>query len=117
MKNILRLEELAQFLFSIYLFNQVNIAWWWFPALILAPDISMIGYLINTKIGAYLYNFAHHKAVAIIIYLIGIYVSNITIQFVGIILFAHASMDRIFGYGLKYNDSFNNTHLGIIGKK
>ncbi|MFN0216732.1 MAG: DUF4260 family protein [Saprospiraceae bacterium] len=24
--------------------------------------------------------------------------------------------DRALGYGLKYTDSFSNTHLGIIGK-
>ena len=33
-----------------------------------------------------------------------------------IILYGHASMDRIFGYGLKFNDSFHHTHLGWIGK-
>lgn len=33
------------------------------------------------------------------------------------ILFGHSAMDRIFGYGLKFNDNFKNTHLGWIGKK
>lgn len=33
----------------------------------------------------------------------------------GVILFAHASMDRIFGYGLKYADDFKHTHLQEIG--
>jgi len=33
------------------------------------------------------------------------------------IMLGHASLDRILGYGLKHLDSFNNTHLGIIGKK
>jgi hypothetical protein len=77
----------------------------------------MIGYLVNSKIGAYVYNFVHHKALALIIYAAGIYFANQAIQLTGIILFAHSAMDRFFGYGLKYNDSFNNTHLGIIGKK
>ena len=34
----------------------------------------------------------------------------------GVILYGHASMDRIFGYGLKYGDHFQHTHLGWIGK-
>jgi len=38
------------------------------------------------------------------------------IQLMGVILFSHAAMDRIFGYGLTYFDTFNNTHLGEIGK-
>ena len=33
-----------------------------------------------------------------------------------IILFGHASMDRMFGYGLKFGDHFQHTHLGWIGK-
>jgi hypothetical protein len=35
----------------------------------------------------------------------------------GIILFAHSSMDRLFGYGLKYFTGFSDTHLGKIGKE
>ncbi|HAJ82706.1 MAG TPA: DUF4260 domain-containing protein, partial [Zunongwangia profunda] len=32
------------------------------------------------------------------------------------ILFGHSAMDRIFGYGLKYEDNFKNTHMGWFGK-
>ncbi len=116
MKYLLKLEETAMFLFAIFLFNHLNYNLWWFPALLFLPDLSMLGYLVNTEIGAHLYNFVHLKAVAIIIYVIGIYIMNPALQLIGIILFAHSSMDRIMGYGLKYPDSFNNTHLGIIGK-
>ena len=111
-----QLEELAQFLLSIYFFNQLAFAWWWLPALILLPDLGMIGYLKNPKAGAIFYNFVHHKAVAIGCWGIGVYLNNPPVQLAGIILFAHSSMDRMMGYGLKYNDGFNNTHLGIIGK-
>jgi len=38
-------------------------------------------------------------------------------QVIGIILFGHSSMDRMFGYGLKLGQGFKYTHLGIIGKK
>ena len=117
MKNIIKLEELAMFLFGIYLFNQLNYSWWWFPALILLPDLSMLGYLLNPKLGGYFYNVVHHKAIALIVYIVGIYFHNSSLQLAGIILFAHSSMDRMFGYGLKYSDSFHNTHLGTIGNK
>lgn len=117
MKTSIKFEELAMFIFAIYLFNSLELSWWWFIALILTPDLGMLGYLFNSKIGAITYNVFHHKGMAITIYLIGIYLNNQIFQLIGIILFAHASMDRIFGYGLKYFDSFNMTHLGIIGKK
>ena len=116
MKKLLTLEEIAQFLLGIFLFSQLNFAWWWFPALILVPDFSMVGYLINPKIGAWLYNIFHHKLLAVIVFVLGYYIDNQTLILTGIILFAHSAMDRVFGYGLKYEDAFSNTHLGKIGK-
>ncbi len=115
MKTTLKIEEFAQFLLGIFLFSQLNYAWWWFPALLLLPDIGMLGYLINTKIGAFVYNIFHHKAIAIVLGLIGFYFSNSFLILIGVIFFSHAAFDRIFGYGLKYPDSFKNTHLGKIG--
>lgn len=117
MKKIIALEEAAMFAFSIVLFSQLSFAWWWYLALILAPDISMLGYAVNTRIGAFMYNFFHHKGIAVIVYVAGLYLQNEGMQLTGIILFGHSSMDRMLGYGLKYPDSFQNTHLGLIGKR
>lgn len=116
MKKLLNLEEIAQFLLGIFLFSRLDFTWWWFPALILVPDFSMLGYLINPKIGAWMYNFFHHKLLAVVVFVLGYYIDNQTIALAGTILFAHSAMDRIFGYGLKYEDAFSNTHLGKIGK-
>lgn len=117
MKKLISLEEAAMFALSIYLFNRLSFAWWVYVALILTPDLSMFGYMVNTRVGAWVYNFFHHKAVAIVVYIAGLYLSNEVAQLIGLILFGHSSMDRMLGYGLKYPDSFQNTHLGIIGKK
>jgi len=115
MKTILKAEELLMFVLGIYLFSLLDYQWWWFLVLILTPDIGMLGYLVGNKAGAIGYNIFHHKGVAIIIYFLGIYLSLPLCQLIGIILFSHASMDRIFGYGLKYNKGFKFTHLGEIG--
>lgn len=112
MKNVLKLEELAQFALAVYAFYQWDMAWWVFWALLLVPDISMLGYAVNPRIGAYAYNLFHHKGVAIAVGLLGLYLNETSLQLAGLILFAHAAMDRMFGYGLKYRDSFQNTHLG-----
>jgi hypothetical protein len=114
MVTILKLEELAQFLFGIFLFSQLDDSWWWFPTLLLLPDISMLGYLFNTKIGAVCYNIAHHKAIAIGLLLLGYALGDEVVSLAGVILFSHASMDRIFGFGLKYFDHFKHTHLGDL---
>lgn len=117
MKNTLKLEEAMMLALSLFLFQQENFSWTWFAILFLAPDLGMLGYLINSQTGAVTYNLTHHKGIAVIIYLAGIYFTSPQLQFAGIFLFAHSSFDRILGYGLKYCDSFYHTHLGMIGKE
>ncbi len=116
MKRVIQLEEFAMFLLTIYLFSRLHFAWWWYPALILLPDISMVGYALGNKAGAITYNFMHHKAVAIAVYVLGLYLQNEVLQLAGLILFGHSSMDRVMGYGLKTFAGFKFTHLGEIGK-
>jgi hypothetical protein len=114
MKTLIRLEEAAMFALSIYAFSLTDFAWWWFLVLILTPDIGMLGYIVNPGIGAFTYNLLHHKAIGILLFVAGIFMGNAWLELSGIIVFGHASMDRIFGYGLKYSDSFHNTHLGRL---
>jgi hypothetical protein len=117
MKLILKLEELGLLILGIYLFSLLDYQWWWFLVLILAPDFSMIGYIFGNKVGAISYNLFHHKGIAIAIYLVGIYYQQQEVQLAGVILFSHSSLDRLLGYGLKYETGFKYTHLGIIGKE
>ncbi len=117
MKNIIKYEELGMFCLSISLYNILGYPWWLFVVLIFAPDISMLGYLINTKVGAILYNIFHHKGLAILLYLLGTFTFNYVFVLAGIIIFGHSSLDRFLGFGLKYNDAFKHTHLGMIGEK
>jgi hypothetical protein len=116
MKTLLKLEDLAELALSVFAFSHLDFAWWWFPAFILLPDLSMTGYLINTRAGAVLYNLFHHKGVGIAVGVAGYMLGQEAVIFAGIILFGHSAMDRLFGYGLKYSDDFKNTHLGKIGK-
>ena len=88
-----------------------------FLVLLLTPDIGALGYIINSNVGAFSYNLFHHKGLAITLYFIGIYLSFPLLQLAGTILFSHSCLDRIFGYGLKYEKGFKFTHLGEIGKK
>lgn len=116
MKILLRLEELMQFLLAVFLFVFLPYAWWWYWVFFLLPDIGFIGYAVNTKVGAFTYNILHHKGVALGVYVLGLSLANFELQFAGLLLFGHSAFDRVFGYGLKYTDSFKHTHLGWIGK-
>lgn len=117
MKSSLKIEEVFMFGLGVYLFSLLPYQWWWFLVLILAPDIGMVGYLFGNKAGAFMYNLFHHRGVAIAIYLLGVYLSIPVMQLIGSILFAHSAMDRIMGYGLKYDTGFKFTHLGEIGNR
>ncbi len=115
MKQLLKLEEAAMFGLGAYLALQAGFDWWWFLVLLIAPDIGMLGYLGGNRLGAFTYNLLHHKAVAVAVWGLGVYLANPYLIFAGGLLFAHSSMDRIFGYGLKYVTGFKDTHLGPIG--
>ena len=116
MKNLLRLEELSLFALSLLLFSQLNYSWVWYALLFLTPDLSMIGYLANPRVGAWTYNLIHHKGLAVTLYALGFLFAVPWLMLAGTILLGHSSLDRVFGYGLKYPDAFQNTHLGRIGR-
>lgn len=117
MKNLIRLEELALFILAVYLNSFLPFPTWLFWAFFLAPDLGMLGYFINPKIGSITYNLLHHKGIAIACYFAGYFLIIHELTFVGVLLLGHSSFDRVFGYGLKYTDQFNHTHLGMIGRK
>ena len=117
MKYLIRAEEAAQFLITVYLNYQLPVAGWLFWAFFLAPDLSMIGYLVNTRVGAVCYNLVHHKGVAVVFWVTGLYLNQVELQLAGLVLFGHSSFDRLCGYGLKFSDDFKHTHLGWIGKQ
>jgi hypothetical protein len=118
MKQLLSLEQLMQLALCIaaLYYQPIHIAWWLWLPVFLSPDLSMVGYLVNPAIGGFLYNFAHHNAVAGICIAAGFICYLPVLLFIGLVLWAHSSFDRMMGYGLKYLDSFQHTHLGRIGK-
>jgi hypothetical protein len=116
MKTILQLENLAGFLFSIYVFSLLSYPWWVYLLLFLIPDLSILGYAVGPRVGAFTYNLIHHKAVSLALIVLGSVLSIPVISLAGAVLLGHSSLDRVMGYGLKYNDSFKHTHLGPIGR-
>lgn len=102
-------------LIGVLFFMVLSYPWWWFLALFFIPDLSMIGYLVNLKFGAWLYNFFHHKLLAVMLILAGYVLFLNPLSLAGCILLSHSAFDRIFGFGLKYESGFKDTHLGKIG--
>ena len=116
MKNLLKLEEFLMFCLALFLFSKLDYGWGWYALLFLTPDLSMVGYVINPRLGSWTYNLIHHKGSAVALYVLGYLLSVPWLMFAGTLLFGHSSFDRVFGYGLKHEDAFQNTHLGRIGR-
>ena len=116
MKTLPKIEELLSAVLAFYLFSGLGYAWWWFFVLLLAPDLSMLGYLLNPRVGAFTYNLVHLKGIAIGLFLLGAASQLPGLQLAGTIMLGHTSLDRVMGYGLKYPDAFQHTHLGMIGR-
>jgi hypothetical protein len=117
MSTLLRIEEALLTLLALFLFLSYGFDWWLFVALLLAPDLALFGYLLGPRAGAFAYNLAHHKGLAVALFVIGSYMAIPSLQIAGLIILAHSSLDRMIGYGLKYTDSFHHTHLGWIGRR
>jgi hypothetical protein len=116
MKTLLRLEELLLFGLALFLFSGLDYSWVWYALLFFSPDLSMLGYLANPRLGAWTYNLIHHKGLSVALYVLGYVLSIPWLMFAGTILLGHSSFDRVMGYGLKHEDAFQNTHLGRIGR-
>lgn len=108
----LRLEGAAVFVASLWLYHWQLGSWWLFAWLLLAPDLSMAGYLAGPTIGARAYNLMHNYVVPIFLALYGLSVGRADVVPYALIWTAHIGIDRMLGFGLKYDDAFRHTHLG-----
>ena len=112
----LRAEGLATFAAGLAGFLFLGLPWWAFLLLLIVPDVSMVSYLRGPRIGAVLYNVAHDLATGVAIAGAGLAIGSVPVAAAGAILVAHSGMDRMAGYGLKLPSSFQDTHLGRIGR-
>ena len=113
---ILRAEAVALFVTGVLLYLQLNGNGLFLLPLLLAPDVSMVGYLAGPQAGAVTYNLAHNLITALVVIAIGWFVPIAPLALAGAILLAHVGMDRSLGYGLKLPTDFKDTHLGRIGR-
>ena len=62
---LLRLEGAALFFCGIFFYHSLGAGWILFVALCLWPDISMLGFLVNPKLGSRLYNLVHTEVLPV----------------------------------------------------
>jgi hypothetical protein len=113
----LRLEGAVALTLAVLAYRATGAGWLMFAILFLAPDLSMIGYLINKRVGAWMYNFGHSYLTPSAVALLGIALGTTILRPIALIWAAHIGFDRLVGYGLKYSEAFGATHLGWKGKR
>lgn len=108
---ILHLEGAAVLIASLFLYARGHFPWWLFAVLFLAPDLFMLGYLANAKVGAALYNLVHTYVSPVVLLLVATILTAPEVTPYGLIWLAHLGFDRMLGFGLKYPTHFRDTHL------
>jgi hypothetical protein len=111
-RMLLRIEGLAAAAVSAVLYAHTGASWWLFAALWLLPDLSILGYLIGTGIGARIYNAIHSYTTPATLALCGLLLHVPTLLPIALIWTNHIGIDRLLGFGLKYPSGFGFTHLG-----
>src|SRR5690606_14951606 len=112
-----RLEGVAILLSSTYIYFDQNLSIVYFLLFLLAFDVSMLGYIINNKLGAIFYNIGHSLTIPVILIVPYLFSKSELLLGLICIWLAHIGLDRCLGYGLKLEAGFKHTHLGNIGKK
>ena len=99
---------------SVFLYHQNRGGWGQFLLLFMVPDVSILGYLVNGRVGAIAYN-AIHSSVAPLLLAVYFFGSHQpALLSLALIWIAHLGFDRMLGFGLKYDHGFRDTHLNPL---
>lgn len=109
--RLIRLEGAAGLVLAMILYERQHGAWLLFIVLILAPDLAMLGYLAGTRVGAACYNAVHTLVLPAALAGYGVLTAHPLTVRLSLIWFAHIAGDRLLGFGLKYPERFQDTHL------
>jgi len=112
-----RIESLAILFAAVYFYFHLHFSSIFFIIFLVVIDVSMAGYIINNKVGARIYNTGHSYAIPAVLLVLGAALPSQPLLALGLVWATHIALDRTLGYGLKLESGFQNTHLGIIGKK
>jgi len=115
-RALLRVEAVIELTLAVMAYRAVGGTWLLFAALFLAPDLSMVFYFVNPRIGAAVYNAGHTYIAPALLALLGVTLAVPVLYPLALIWAAHIGFDRSLGYGLKYKTQFGATHLGWKGR-
>lgn len=110
-RRLLHLEGLAVLAGAVALYLDAGYGWLALVVLVLAPDLSMLGYLGGPRTGALAYDVVHTYALPVVLGAYGVLGDSGTAMQLSLIWLAYIGLDRLLGYGLEYPTGFRDTHL------
>lgn len=110
-RALLRAEGAAVAGAAVALYFHGGHRWWLLAAFVLAPDLSVAGYLGGPRLGAFAYDAAHTYVAPVALATVGLLAGATVAVELGLIWLTHIGADRALGYGLKYGTGFKDTHL------
>jgi len=113
---LLRIEGLVVLVAAIAAYSALGASWVLFAALVLVPDIGLLGYLAGPRVGATVYNAVHTYLAPGMLGAVAWVARQPHLWPVCLIWMAHIGLDRMIGFGLKYSAAFHLTHLGSVGR-
>jgi hypothetical protein len=113
-KLLLHLEGGATAALAVLLYVRAGGGWLLFAVLILAPDLSMFGYVLGPRLGSAVYNAVHNLVLPLALAAAGLLLASQPAVWVALIWTAHIGADRLLGFGLKYPTEFKDTHLARV---
>lgn len=112
---LLRGEAAVGAVLGVAIYDHLDKGWILFAVLILAPDLSMIGYVSGPRRGAALYNLFHTAMLPFGLAAAGVFFDYKWPVVIAAIWLTHIAVDRVLGFGLKEPTSFKDTHLAKEG--
>jgi Domain of unknown function (DUF4260) len=110
-RALLHTEGAAVFAGATLLYFHGDHPWWLYLVLALAPDLSMLAYVVGARVGTVAYDAVHTSLAPVAVAVAGVVADAGTLVAVALVWLAHIGADRALGYGLKYERGFEDTHL------
>lgn len=111
-----RLEGLAVFVFFFLMYLFLGYPLLFFVILFFSIDLTMLGYLVDNRVGALIYNLGHSYLLPLIGLALAYWLESPPAFAFMLIWLAHIGLDRAVGFGLKFPTGFGDTHLGKVGR-
>ena len=109
---LLRAEGLAILAAAVTMYFTQGFGWLTFAALLLTPDLAFLVWAVNKRAGVVAYNAVHALPAPLILGLAALLTGwTLRIAVFALIWLAHIGMDRVFGYGLRYLNDADDSHM------